>query len=262
MAKLFLEGIFGSDSQSPSSVRIFQPYLGNNKTGEPPVDLTGLMIGDPTFSAQNKWGTIINDISNLTDISSLVGEASMFSWINASTMCWKGTSPLAIGIEFYLINYKKNLGLESGLKQLVKLASLYGDPDATIGENYKVLVHGGYAADVLTGNKSYFTVGGIDSIAKLNESVGSEEFAGIKSGLYSGGAMKESAQGSISLSFGKKSRIRNLLLSKISVTESNVEVADGNGNNRKPLYYRVNAQFTGVRPLLSVDVDDMFKFAS
>ena len=130
------------------------------------------------------------------------------------------------------------------------MASLYGDPDATVGENYKVLVHGGYAADIFAGNRDFFTT----QVSSVNDLNGT----GIGKDWLSN---KEFAQGSLILSFGKKSTIKNLLLSKISVTESNVEVANQNGSNRKPLYYRVNAQFTGVKPLLSVDVDDMFKFA-
>ena len=68
------------------------------------------------------------------------------------------------------------------------------------------------------------------------------------------------ALGSLTLRFGHKSTIRNVLLSKIDVTESNVEVIDQAGGNIKPLYYRVSAQFTGVRPLLSTDVDHMFNY--
>ena len=113
MAKLFLDGVFTNASNSPSSVRITFP------TGDNTFDsLVGLMIGDITFGAQNKWGPVINDISNLSDISTLAGSQDLFSWISASTMCWKGTEPLAISIEFYLINYAKNLGLEAKLKNL------------------------------------------------------------------------------------------------------------------------------------------------
>ena len=77
-------------------------------------------------------------------------------------------------------------------------------------------------------------------------------------GLYDG---EGNAISSLTVQFGHKSKISNLLLSKIDVTESNIEVADQNGDNPRPLYYRVNAQFTGVRPLLTVDVDNMFSFA-
>jgi hypothetical protein len=111
VAKLFLDGIFDDKNVSPSSIIITIPNASSKpKKADRLTKLTGLMIGDPTWGAANKWGTIINDISNLTDISSLIGSESMFSWINASTMCWKGTAPLSIGVEFFLINYKEGLG--------------------------------------------------------------------------------------------------------------------------------------------------------
>ena len=111
MAKLFLDGIFSKATNSPSSVGITFP-VGDNQFEK----LVGLMIGDITFSAQNKWGPVINDLTNLADFSALVGSQDLVSWISASTMCWKGTEPLSIGIEFYLINYAKNLDLERKLK--------------------------------------------------------------------------------------------------------------------------------------------------
>ena len=119
VAKLFIENIFQEGNSSPSSVRITMP---DNRTQSNigNIDLTGLMIGDPSFTAQNKWGTILDDFSNLQDVSSLSGWGSQFSWINASTMCWKGTAPLNLSIEFYLINYKRGLNLEDQLKRLIK----------------------------------------------------------------------------------------------------------------------------------------------
>ena len=252
MAKLFLDGIFKWGSESPSSVKISMPYK-SSKTLLPLLELVGLMTGDPSFSAQNKWGTIINDISNLADVASLVGSSSMFSWINASTMCWKGTSPLTMGIEFYLINYKKGLHLEEQLKTLVKLAALEADHEAKVGSSFKVLTHGGYAADILEGNdkiKGFFSMSmpSASDVKDVN-----------LNGLYN--AEGTNALSSLTVQFGHKSKISNLLLSKIDVTESTVEVANQDGSDPKPLYYRVNAQFTGVRPLLTVDIDSMFEFA-
>ena len=251
---LFLDSIFKLESQNDSSSVVYismpnPPEKLANSLSDTSPQLTGLMVGDPTWTASNKWGPIINDVSNLQDVASLVGESSMFSWIGASTMCWKGTSPLSIGIEFYLINYSQELNLESQLRSFVKLASLYRDPDATKGANYKVLVHGGYAPDVISGNKSFFTsFDGVSDVGKLT---------GI-AGLADQGQHSGSEKGTITLQFGHKSKISNLLLSKVSVTESTVEVADKNGGNIKPLYYRVSAQFTGARPLLTVDIDSMF----
>ena len=251
MAKLFLDGIFKDreENDSPSAVYIWVPNPSSKlSTPEKPY-ITGLMTGDPSWGAANQWGPIINDVTNLTDISSLIGSDSMFSWINASTMCWKGTSPLTMQIEFFLINYKRGLELEYKLRSLTKLASLYQDRAASLGDKFKVLVHGGYAADIFTSNKKLFDSKS-DDIKKLKNNPN-----GIIDKLnYHEG----SAQGSVTVKFGHKSTIRNLLLSKINITESTTEVADSNGGDIKPLYYRVSATFTGVKPLLTIDVDSMF----
>lgn len=249
--KLFLDGIFEGGNNYPGSVIITVPNP-SEKIGSS-LELAGLMVGDPTWGAANTWGTIINDISNLTDISSLIGSESMFSWISASTMCWKGTAPLNIGIDFYLINYKKSgLNLEEKLRTFVKLASLHKDPDATVGSDFKVLAHGGYAADIFKGNSKLFD--NVKDIQGLKSSAASTLNKNVKE-MYNNTSY---AQGSVQLQFGHKSKISNLLLSKVNVTESTVEVADASGGNIKPLYYRVSAQFTGVKPLLTVDVDQMF----
>ena len=252
MAKLFLDGIFKNGNESPSAVYITMP---NSPSGRNYI-LTGLMVGDPTWTVGNKWGPIINDLSNLQDWASIVGSESQFSWINASTMCWKGTNPIGIGIEFFLINYAPGLKLEENLASLTALAAIEkGNYDGMAG-NFIVKVHGGYAADVLSGNnKAYFTrKPDINGMTKGKQQDASRDLGGIESALYKGGY----AQGAISLRFGNKAKINNLLVSKISITESTVEVADANGNNNKPLYYRVSAQFTGVRPLITTDVNSMF----
>lgn len=245
MAKLFLDGIFDMSSDSPSTIRLGVPL---ETSGNQREVLRGLIIGEPSFSAQNKWGPIINDLSNLSDFSSLMGSSSLFSWVSASTMCWKGTTPLNIGVEFYLINYKKGLNLRENLKNLVKLASLNADPDATdLGQNFKVKVHGGYAASVLESNKDIFNnmdFKDLKDFKKENIPFSRDEAGNI--------------EGSVWISFGHSLRIKNLLLTKIDVVKSTVEVADQMGTNIEPLYYRVSASFTGIKPLITTDVDYMF----
>lgn len=245
MANLFLDGMFDSNSASPSRIKITMPNPGDT-TDLSSIQLVGLMIGDPSFSAGNKWGTIINDLSNLADFSSLMGSADMWSWIGASTMCWKGTSPLSLGAEFYLINYSKDQNLEKQLKVLIKFAALHKTGSDSLA---KVTVHGGYAADILTNNKSFFN-SEITDLDKLKSS----NLSSVDSSLFSNGQ----AKGSLQVQFGNKLVLRNLLLSKINVTASDIEVASQDGSNVKPLYYRVSTQFTGVRPLLTTDVDYMF----
>lgn len=280
MANLFLDGLFELSDSSPSSVGIVLP-----SDNESSAIIKGLMVGEPTFSAQNSWGTIINDLSNLQDFASLAGNSNQFSWVGASTMCWKGTKPLGVNFEFYLINYKKKgLLFESKgrggaglLQRLISLASLSKADDATLGSTkVRVKVHGGYAPDILTENASFFGVGETSKggflgtglwlsdqekrtradRARLESSLQSFRTSMSEDSLLT--SQGESAFGSCDVHFGKKLRIRNLLLSKIDVTPSVVEVADQNGGSRRPLYYRVSVGFTGVRALLSTDVKYMW----
>ncbi len=247
MAKLYLDDLFNGYSNSPSSITIVYPKFDGVNWGV----LSGLMTGEPSFSAQNKWGPVINDISNLTDFTSIMGSDSLFSWISASTMCWKGTTPLSIGIEFYLINYKRGMGFKNKLKEFVSLASLSTDPDASaVTKDAKVRVHGGYMASVFEGNKSVFDNKEwkkIDSVESLSKIAG-DVFAGADT------------QGTITVKFGNTMTIQKLLLTKVDVTKSAVEVADQNGNNIAPLYYRVGATFTGIKPLITKDVDKIFSY--
>ena len=253
MARLFLDGIFDENSNSPSTVTISVPKASETSFVKSGNILRGLIIGDPTWTAGNKWGPIINDLSNLQDWASLVGESNQFSWINASTMCWKGTNPLGIGVDFYLINYArgKSQELRENLSNFVKLAAVAKSEN---NSNFRVQVHGGYAPDLLSGNMKYFSDG--KSLFENNASGQLDQV--VEGGIFSGGSV---AKGSISIRFGHKSTIKNLLLSKVSVTESTIEVADQNGKNPQPLYYRVSAQFTGVQPLVTTEVNDIFKIS-
>lgn len=245
MAKLFLDGIFSDNSDSPSSIFIKQQGV------EGGVELTGLTMTDPSFTARNNWGTVLSDVSNLQDLASLAGSSNLFSWIGASVMCWKGTLPLSMGIDFYLINYKRGLKLEENLKELVKLASINPEGGTSVS------IHGGYAPDIQETNTGFFN-GPVTSLKDLFDSNdGNNTIKSNLDSLYEGSKI---AKGALTVTFGHKSKIGNLLLSKIDVTESTVEVSDENGGSRKPLYYRVSAQFTGVRPLLTSDVDAMFTF--
>jgi hypothetical protein len=180
----------------------------------------------------------------------LLGSANQFSWISASTMCWKGTNPLGIGVDFYLINYSssKSAQLKKTLKNFVKLAAV--EKDTTGTSNFRVQVHGGYAPDILKGNKEFWS--SASDIKKLK----TDQLDTMVGGIFDEGG--NNAKGSITIRFGHKSTIRNLLLSKVNVTESTIEVAGQDGSNPQPLYYRVSAQFTGVQPLVTSDVDYMF----
>ena len=114
---LFLDGIFNDGNRSPSAITIRYPVV--YPDGYDDDTITGLLISEPTMSTSINWGPILNDLSNIQDISSLIGASQMWTWIGASAMCWKGTSPLTTSVEFYLINYKPGSSSEySGFKSL------------------------------------------------------------------------------------------------------------------------------------------------
>ena len=246
MANLYLDGIFNKNSGSPSTVRIWIPNK-SEETGHE-VDLYGLLIGEPTFSLQNKWGPIINDISNLTDVTSLMGSASLFTWIAASTNCWKGTSPISVNVSFYLINYKTGLNFEAQLRQLAKLAAI-GESSAAFASSARSTVHGGYQANIFKSNDEFFTKKGGELETKHYEYVEDRVNAMKSNGL---------AKGAVQVDFGNRISIPNLLLVKIDITKSAVEVANSNGSDIKPLYYKVDTQFIGVSPITTKDVDGIF----
>lgn len=261
---LFLDGMFDMDARSndsPSAVFITMPNRMEKSFIKEENIIAGLMANDPTWTASNKWGPIISDLSNLQDWASLIGANSQISWINASTMCWKGTSPLLLNIDFYLINYsnRMNVSLENQLTMLTGLAAIQKIEDS----NFRVHVHGGYASDVLSGNNSFS--GLFTRKEKISDMVKGKGPVGALNSLESSifNTSTGQAQGAISVRFGHKAVIDNLLVSKINVTPSTIEVANQDGSNRKPLYYRVSLGLTGVRPLITTDIASMYgNFAS
>ena len=251
---LFLDGLFNADTTGkmpPSAVKIIFPVL-NVQTGATRSyeSIQGLLTNEVTISSSVKWGTILNDVSNLQAVASLLGDAKMWTWIGASTMCWYGTEPIKTGFEFYLINYKRGMKLEEKLKNLNLLTSLTRAGSAT------AYVHGGYAAKVLSTNNTIFNnglPGGATSI--------SDEGGGVIKGLEnflnklgSGAADKDFDEGTISILVGNKLTLSQLLIQRLDVTPSTVEVVDG-----LPLYYRVSVSLTGARPLLSTQVEEMYR---
>lgn len=238
--KLFLDGIFDEANRSPSSVTMYFPVQNKKR-----MSITGLMTSETSISGSNKWGPILSDMTNIQDIASLLGESHMWSWIGASTMCWKGTDPIKTSIEFYLINYKEGLKLEEKLREANKLVSLYN-----IDKNKKIAVevHGGYKARVLENNQTYFNNG--SNKFNSTELLDKIQYGASNADLSSEVDMEE---GTCTLCLGNKMRIRKLLVQRFDVQPSLVELPDG-----KALYYRVSVSFIGTSPLLDTDVNFMY----
>ena len=245
---LFLDGIFTEENRAPSAVSIKYPVVDQEGKAMGRHVLTGLLVNEPTVSSSNRWGPILNDITNIQDVASLLGSENMWSWIGASVMCWKGTDPIKTSIDFYLINYKRGLNFQAKLKELNFLTSL-----RDIGKRVAVSVHGGYAPPVLEDNQAMFNNG------IVKDSEGNKQEGWLASALkpfdLSGNdeAQKTLDQGTVQILFGKKMQLVNMLVQRLDVTPSIVEVPTG-----EPLYYRVSMSLTGARPLLSTDIDIMY----
>ena len=204
------------------------------------------------MSSQNKWGPILNDITNIQDVASLLGSSEMWSWIGASVMCWKGTEPVKTTVEFYLINYKRGLKLDEKIKDLNYLTSLYN-----LDKNVAVEVHGGYQANVLRTNKEIFNNG---VIKKRKES---NSIEGQLQGFKTFADDENLEAGTLEIQFGHKMSMRQMLIARLDVTPSLVEVKSispaHKGDKPEPLYYKVSLGLIGSRPLLSTDVDVMYQ---
>lgn len=257
---LFLDGIFNTDMVNtlpPSAIRIYFPVA---KEGGEGVDhyekLQGLLTSEVTVSSQIKWGTILNDFSSLQSVASLLGEAKMWTWIGASTLCWQGTEPVKTSIDFYLINYKRGLRLNQKLTELNMLTAMVG---AAGNSSSRVLVHGGYSSKVLQTNRQLLAngEGGEKEGSKKEEENKDYGFLDtVFASLERVGQLRKDQleEGTVKIIIGNKLFLSQMLVQRLDVTPSIVEVEGG-----LPLYYRVSMSLTGTRPLVSSIVDNMYR---
>lgn len=258
---LFLDGIFSIDTMDklpPSAIRIYFPVADTGGKGVAYYSkIQGLLTNEVTVSSKIKWGTILNDLSSLQSVAALLGDVKMWTWIGASTMCWQGTEPIKTNFDFYLINYKRNLGLEQGLKNLNMLTAMVQS-----NSSGKVIVHGGYASKVLEKNVALLNngEGGQQKGTQDNSSPDTlaERFVqAIDSITWGGGSVptrEELEEGTVRVQIGNKIFLSQMLLQGLDVTPSLVEVEGG-----LPLYYRVSMSLTGTRPLVSSIVENMYR---
>lgn len=234
---LIIEQYYHAYNRAPGKIIITIPNYGGT-----PIELPGFLISEPTFEGSNKWGTILGDVtSNLNDLQSLWGANNMMNWIGASVQCWKGTEPLKFSVDFYVVNYAPYLAIEDKIKALFNLTAL---AEGDFLESVTVQVHGGYKPKVLSDN----TEQGFNGIV---------EEAGLKDGQAVSKVVSGSPpEGTVEVQIGERINFKGLLVSSVNITPSTVEVCSLNGSNIKPLYYRINAKFTGSRTLLKSDVDN------
>lgn len=229
------------------------------------VGIQGYLTEDPRVELKNNWESIISDLGAINDFMQLanIGPAS---WLSTSKAAWKGTEPIKLGLNFYLITHKKaQLSNGSGLdlpisKQAAHLARLAsvapGGDSGGISSMLKVNVHGGYRPDYFQRNADF--AGSNNAASALNSvsdsDFGSDSFASADTG------------GTVSIVInggGKRTmRFHKMLLESVNFTTSTVRTGYWNGNvfhtSSEPLYIKVDAQFRLMHAATLADVTRMF----
>ena len=203
--------------------------------------IAGLLRSEISISGSNKWGPVISDLTNLSDAVQFMGWQQIYSWVGASTQCWKSTDPISLNLEFTMVNYKPGLNLEDKLKQLMKLVSLSPYFGKTINDSAAVVPHQGYKARIIENNKNKFL------------------FSNPKEITYFDDYTRETTMLSIQNLLGSRYTISNLIVHRCTFIPSVEEVTTGNAEDEVlPLYYNVSVTLSGTRALLSTDVENIF----
>lgn len=204
------------------------------------VVIDGFLSEDPSVSMKNNFEPIISDMSSLNDFMQLakVGTAS---WMSASKAAWKGTDPITVTFNFYLITYKKSqvdgtslgnlLPVSKQATYFARLLSVTPSGDDTLfGRTLNVGVHGGYRPDYFQQNS---------------------EFTGYEDQMKDGSYYNADTGGTCSIIVnggGKRTMyLRRMLLTDATFTPSTVRTGYWQGNvfrtSGEPLYIKVTATF-------------------
>ena len=258
----YIESFMPGTVDTPSVAKIILP---SQKSFE------ALLSTDVSVQLSNRWGNLLPGVEMLSEIAQAVGAVNIPAWIGASVQGWRGTDPIRLNLEMFLVNYAPNLGYEEKLKELAKLATITESSREDISEHFTQQVHGGYStkASAFATNKQHF-LGNHTTTDYVADKDGNTNF-GSDSDKY--GALKEVGQslwegkggpagytGTITLRVGTRFELKNLLLTSISITPSVVEVCSHYVNEKpKPLYYKISMGVITCRTALYTDVDTMFK---
>lgn len=170
MSELFINTI----ADSCAGTAIFSlPYTsgtGGFTAKDPYAIVVGFLSEDPVISMKTNWEALIPDATSLSDWTAIAGMGAV-SWIASSKATWKGTDPITLTLNFYLLTYRlaqvKKTTRGDALnmpvsEQAARFASLLAiSPKNTEGEsagklaNFGINVHGNYRANLFEDNKDF-----------------------------------------------------------------------------------------------------------
>ena len=135
------------------------------------TNVIGFLSEDPTINMKTNWEAIIPDATAISDWTQLSGMGAV-SWIASSKASWKGTDPITLTLNFYLLSYKTaQLSGKGAAKdprnmpvsqQAARFAALLAVSPKITGEGagkyagFGINVHGNYRANYFEDN-DYFT---------------------------------------------------------------------------------------------------------
>lgn len=171
---------------------------------------------DVSISLGNEWGSILPNVSAITNFSQLWNEGNVVTWLSATKASWKASKPLTFPLTFYVFTLSKNESALKLIEPLVEFASVdqgNGRFDIFNLSGNSVRVHGGYRVNPFESTEQY---------------IHSSQFT-------------EDDNSTFKIHLNNKVCIDKLLLGDIQVTQSNIFVQSG-----EPLYVKVQANFRTV----------------
>ena len=166
MSELFIDTI----ANSCAGVALFSlPTVGSSeKDGFGGyTTVVGFLSEDPSISMKTNWEAVIPDATSLSDWSQLSGMGAV-SWIASSKASWKGTDPITLTLNFYLLTYRtaQLTGKLNGdprnapvSEQAARFAALLAvsPKQGSDGKfaDYGINVHGNYRANYFEDNTNF-----------------------------------------------------------------------------------------------------------
>ena len=191
---------------------------------------TALLEDGVRIKTENKWGTLVPSLESLSQISQLLDNANIISWVNGSSAAWESTSPIDVSFQMRLITFDSDSDILKQMAMLQSLTSLFVSGALT------VKAHGGYKNNYWTTN---------DNPAwDLKSAKG-------QGGNLGKNLITDAEDGTVAISFGNLT-ISNLLVNNISANISKVLC-----RNNQPLWIKLDVSLRGVKALLTQDLDKM-----
>ena len=229
----------------------------------------GFLSEHPTIRMGNKWESLISDLGSINEFTQIAG-LGQASWVSTSKMAWKGTDPISVSLDFYLITYLKSqvdgqtvgniMPVSKQAECFAKLVAVSQNEQADgFFKGIRINVHGGYKPNYFENNNDVFN-NVTNALSKENSifKEGGDDGNGTCQIVINGNGMNTVI-------------LKDMLLESLEMTPSTVRAGYWNGIENKginqtasfkgsgePLYIKVSASFKLAHATTVSDVMGMF----